>query len=176
MFNRGNSVAWTEDSWGNHVPEHDEDEIVGEPQDVLSGPWKLKKKKKLKRKKSVIPWVKVLEVFQVCQLSQLGFPGLTDSDSQPDCQNYDWEANSCSFLVTRLYFPVKPPCGTIVPLSAQEGNLWFLLETGECQAHSSGCWLRVWGHLGLEGSPVLWRWTAMQERLSPSGWVKILIL
>lgn len=139
---------------------------------VGHGNWKKKKKKK----KSVIPWVKVLEVFQVCQLSQLGFPGLTDSDSRPDCQNYDLEANSCSFLVTRLHFPVKPPCGTIVPLSAQEGNLWFLLETGECQAHSPGCWLRVGGHSGLEGSPGLWRWTAMQERLSPSGWIKILIL
>lgn len=33
------------------MPEHDEDEIVGEPQDVLSGPWKLKKKKEIKKKK-----------------------------------------------------------------------------------------------------------------------------
>lgn len=31
------------------MPEHDEDEIVGEPQDVLSGPWKLKKKRRKKK-------------------------------------------------------------------------------------------------------------------------------
>lgn len=46
---------------------------------------------------------------------------------------------------------------TIVPLSSQEGicDSFWKQECCGCQAHSPGCWLRVWPYTDQEGSPVM---------------------
>lgn len=102
--------------------------------------------------------------------------GLSGSDRLLARLGELWLRSKFLFLPDdRALFPVSP-CGTIVLLSAQEGNLWFLLKTGECQAHSPGCrlgWSLSMLRPGRKPGPVE---SALQQQLSPPGWMEILIL
>lgn len=105
----------------------------------------------------------------------------------------DWDSKPRRCLWCRsefLFLPGDPVLlsskfshGTIVPLSAQEGNLWFFfLETRVrgCQVHSPGCWLRVRLYTDLEGSspvvcgpggkaPLTTRWGGIFNSPGPSS-------